>query len=142
MDMATNAIRHVGSSSPADDYSSDEDDLAQKKLTDRIKQLAIDPAQQRFFGKSSGVTLIRTAIDLKKEITGNDHNVKIPHLASKRPEFWNLRSVSLIFFLSTLIFCRVFYVDVNFSVVGMVRCPTGVTADLHLSRQRPDHFPR
>jgi hypothetical protein len=93
-DFATKAIRGVGSS-PLDDYPSDDDDLEQKKLTDRIKHLAIDPMHHRFFGKSSGVTLIQTAMDLKKEVTGSDYNTKlIQPPSSKRAEFWDVRPVS------------------------------------------------
>ena len=80
-DKATKAI---ASSTPTDDYPSDDNDSAQKKLTDRIKQLRINPIQHRFFGKSSGVTLIQTAMDLKKEITGNDCNPKAPPPSSRR----------------------------------------------------------
>jgi hypothetical protein len=74
-----------------DGYPSDDDDLAPRKLTDRIKQLSIDPVQQRFFGKSSGATLIQTAMDLKKEITGSDHSI---NTNIRRSEFWDVRPVS------------------------------------------------
>ena len=92
-DKATKAI---ASSTPTDDYPSDDDDSAQKKLTDRIKQLRIDPVQHRFFGKSSGVTLIQTAMDLKKEITGNDRNPKAPPPSSRRQEFGDVLPVCLL----------------------------------------------
>jgi hypothetical protein len=51
----------------------------------------------RFFGKSSGVVLVQTAIDLKNEFSGlpiSQQPIK-PLIGSKRPEFWNARPVSI-----------------------------------------------
>ncbi|ESK85138.1 hypothetical protein Moror_3593 [Moniliophthora roreri MCA 2997] len=61
-------------------------------LSDNVKRLAISPEQSRFFGKSSGIMLIQTAIDLKEEYTKNVLNRPfLPDL--RRPEYWkcNLR---------------------------------------------------
>ncbi|KAH9173662.1 fungal-specific transcription factor domain-containing protein [Lactarius sanguifluus] len=42
----------------------------------------------RFFGKSSGANLIQTALDLKSEYHGTEHdNIRV-HMANRRPEFW------------------------------------------------------
>jgi hypothetical protein len=59
------------------------------------KNLQQDPMNYRFFGKSSGVVLVQTAIDLKNEYSGlplGPHNKVL--LGSKRPEFWSVRPVS------------------------------------------------
>lgn len=91
--MATSAIRRVGSNDTQDDLFSD-DDSAHLILADNLKRLSIDPADYRFFGKSSGAMLIQTAIELKNEYTGSDHDLRRGVLGSKRPEFWTIRPVS------------------------------------------------
>jgi hypothetical protein len=79
---------------------SDDDDLedfAKIKITENLRDtLQQDAMNFRFFGKSSGVALVQTAIDLKNEFSGIplSQQPKIPLCGSKRPEFWNVRPVS------------------------------------------------
>ena len=73
-----------------DDANQDEE----SKLVGDLKGLRLDPVHQRFFGKSSGIMLIRAAIDLKKEYTGKEDRPKDSIMPSKRPEFWNVCPVS------------------------------------------------
>lgn len=77
--------------------SDSEDDFTTVNISENLrKRLAMDPMHYRFFGKSSGVMLIQTAIDMKKEFIGNDQNpTKKVMIGSKRPEFWNVRPVSV-----------------------------------------------
>lgn len=59
------------------------------------------PNHGRFFGKSSGVMLIQTAIDMKKQFTGTEStgaNAGGPYrrhfFQARRVEFWNPLPVS------------------------------------------------
>lgn len=78
----------------------DDDDFATVRVSENLRdRLQMDPMHYRFFGKSSSVILIQTAIDLKNEYVGNEEPPKRPVLGrpaigSKRPEFWNVRPVS------------------------------------------------
>jgi hypothetical protein len=75
---------------------SDDDDIDFAKLNICDKTIPQDPMTHRFFGKSSGVVLLQTAIDLKNEYSGLplDPPLKKPMVGLKRPEFWNVRPVS------------------------------------------------
>ncbi|KAF5342022.1 hypothetical protein D9611_002055 [Ephemerocybe angulata] len=68
-----------------------EEDNAHLILADNLKQLSLDPVDYRFFGKSSGAMLIQTAIELKNEYTGSDHDIRKTQdvLGTKREEFWS-----------------------------------------------------
>jgi hypothetical protein len=75
---------------------SDDDDLgdfAKINIADSMRTL---PREYRFFGKSSGVELVQTAIDLKNEYSGLplDPPRQKPCVRLKRPQFWSERSVS------------------------------------------------
>ncbi|KAE9398887.1 hypothetical protein BT96DRAFT_957454 [Gymnopus androsaceus JB14] len=54
----------------------DTDEAERLELTDNLKNLRIDSREHRFFGKSSGAMLIKTAIDLKQEFTGRETDMK------------------------------------------------------------------
>lgn len=78
---------------------SDDDDIdfATLNIAENLrKTYPQDPMTHRFFGKSSGVVLLQTAIDLKNEYSGLplDPPLKKPMVGLKRPEFWNVRPVS------------------------------------------------
>lgn len=82
--------------SPADDglHSSD-DEYATISVTDELRQLSVERGNTRFFGKSSGVVLIQTAMDMKKEFTATNRGDDNPDspvpglLNARRPEFWH-----------------------------------------------------
>src|ERR1700733_825534 len=76
-----------------DNFDERDDDFIQLSLADSLKTLAIDPIHHRFFGKSSGVMLIQTAIDLKNQYTGNGNEDKKEILGHGRAEFWKMRPV-------------------------------------------------
>ncbi|KAF9647006.1 hypothetical protein BDM02DRAFT_3188339 [Thelephora ganbajun] len=91
-----------------DPHSSD-DEFATISVTDELRRLSIDRGNTRFFGKSSGVVLIQTAMDMKKEFnnppgasplnqTEGSAQQKPGHLPPGRPEFWHFEPAS--FFLS------------------------------------------
>lgn len=89
--MATGSKSHSSPTINADLESSDDELIQTNLLQDHLKDLSINPLSNRFFGKSSGVRLVKTAMDLKSEYSGKgpDGNA-INLLGSKRPEFWNL----------------------------------------------------
>jgi hypothetical protein len=101
LDQVASAIRHVGNQVPPP--SDDDDDEATLMLADNLKRLELDPADYRFFGKSSGAMLIRTALELKDDYVGgsslSSHELTDPFkikasMKHLRPEFWIARPVS------------------------------------------------
>ncbi|KAJ4477535.1 fungal-specific transcription factor domain-containing protein [Lentinula aciculospora] len=68
--------------------SQNAEDREHIELADNIKSLHIDSRDYRFFGKSSGAMLIKTAIDLKQEFTGRETDMKPVILGERRPQFW------------------------------------------------------
>jgi len=65
-------------------------------LADKLRRMAISPSGFRFFGKSSGAMLIRTAIELKNEYAGKEYDLgdpEKPMMKSRRKEFWTVKPV-------------------------------------------------
>lgn len=93
-----------------EDLHSSDDEFATISITDELRRLSIDRGNTRFFGKSSGVVLIQTAMDMKKEFnnpsganssdrTDGFIQPKFSNLPARRPEFWHFEPAS-IFLLS------------------------------------------
>jgi hypothetical protein len=59
-----------------------------------MKGLMVDSSHNRFYGQSSDIMLLKTAMDIKKA-TGDDKMLADHLLAIKRPEYWNSHPVSL-----------------------------------------------
>ena len=89
-----------------EDLHSSDDEFATISITDELRRLSIDRGNTRFFGKSSGVVLIQTAMDMKKEFNnppGADLSNQAEgssqpasdHLRARRPEFWHFEPVSV-----------------------------------------------
>ena len=74
----------------------DEQDDERIDLNMEFERLHIDPHEYRFFGKSSGVMLIQTALELKNEYTGQDTEPKKALICPKRPEYWAIQPVSFL----------------------------------------------
>ena len=55
-------------------------------LTDTLKRLTIGQSRHRHYGKSSGIMLMKNAMDIKKQLTGNPEGLV---LNVKRAAFWN-----------------------------------------------------
>jgi hypothetical protein len=74
------------------------EDFAKVCITDNHHDQQ-DPMNYRFFGKSSGVVLVQTAIDLKNEFSGlpigQQQLQPMTGPNGKRPEFWHVRPVSI-----------------------------------------------
>ena len=85
-----------------DPHTSD-DEFATISVTDELRRLSIDRGNTRFFGKSSGVVLIQTAMDMKKEFN-NPAGANSPEqaegstnqLPARRPEFWHFEPASVL----------------------------------------------
>jgi len=92
-DIAAHMLRKLDQ--PYLPLETSDDDYANLKLVDDLKQLELDASEHRFFGKSSGAMLIQTAIDLKQEYTGREIDLKRVILGQRRPEFWQPNTVSL-----------------------------------------------
>ena len=100
-----------------EDLHSSDDEFATISITDELRRLSIDRGNTRFFGKSSGVVLIQTAMDMKKEFNNppgaadpldqaEDNTRPHPnHLRTRRPEFWHFEPVIFFFIYSTTIKC-------------------------------------
>ncbi|KAF7315466.1 Zn(2)-C6 fungal-type domain-containing protein [Mycena indigotica] len=56
-------------------------------LNERMKGLMVDSSHNRFYGQSSDIMLVKTAMDIKRE-TGEDQSMADRLLALKRPEYW------------------------------------------------------
>lgn len=73
--------------------SSDDEYQYSALLSERLTNMSLDQQfPNRFIGKSSGVNLYRTALDLKSECAGEASDAG--HRANRRPEFWSVFSVS------------------------------------------------
>lgn len=73
--------------------SSDDEYQYSTLLSERLTDLSLDQQfPNRFIGKSSGVNLYRTALDLKSEYAGEATGAQ--HCTNRRPEFWSVFPVS------------------------------------------------
>lgn len=83
-----------------DDLDPSDDELTETRtLEKRMKEISIDPLHPRFFGKSSSVMFLQTAMALKQTYgtvpqpaVGPDGRRKV--VPCKRPEYWRAHSVS------------------------------------------------
>ncbi|KAL4249328.1 ABC-transporter-regulating transcription factor-like protein [Abortiporus biennis] len=79
---------------------SDDEITSQRTLASSLKQMQINPSHLRFFGKSSSVMFIQTAIEAKHEYAGLDASESGKSadgtskrklvMAQKRPQFWGI----------------------------------------------------
>ncbi|KAJ7200688.1 fungal-specific transcription factor domain-containing protein [Mycena rebaudengoi] len=58
------------------------------ELNDRMRGLMVDSTHNRFYGQSSDIMLLKTAMDIKRQ-TGDDKRLEDYLIAIKRPEYWN-----------------------------------------------------
>lgn len=96
VDIATKVLRNYGKTPSSPEQRLHEEDDAHLVIADNLKQLALEPKEYRFFGKSSGAMLIQTAIELKNEYTGRPSpKPAFGLLGLKRNEFWTSHPVRL-----------------------------------------------
>jgi hypothetical protein len=85
--MLTTAISNAGNPPPnGGDFPPGEDEFADVELLDQLARLGINPIRDRFFGKSSGITLIQSAMRMKKAYTGVDHGI----FGDKKSGIWRV----------------------------------------------------
>src|SRR6266851_5157210 len=88
-------------------YDSDSDtSFAQNEILDPFRKLCITPNSNspRYFGKSSGVSLLRSAISAKSKASIGDSPRMDPEArAQRRNDFWNLRPVRIPFLIDYII---------------------------------------
>lgn len=77
---------------------SDDEITAQRTLANSLKQMKLNPAHMRFFGKSSSAMFIQTALDAKHEYAGIEkaqveHGEKRVLIPAKRPHMWGIHPV-------------------------------------------------
>ncbi|KAJ6596654.1 fungal-specific transcription factor domain-containing protein [Mycena sp. CBHHK59/15] len=58
------------------------------EISERMRGLMVDSSHNRFYGQSSDIMLLKTAMDIKKGETGDDKKLSDRLLAIKRPEYW------------------------------------------------------
>jgi hypothetical protein len=73
------------------DPSDDEDGFQVEGLADQLKEFQVG---YRFFGKSSGVRLIKTALDFKSEYSGKRVDSVFSSKKYHRKEFWSVHPVT------------------------------------------------
>ena len=72
---------------------SEDEDVVTLKLSESLKTMDLNGWRSRFIGKSSGATLIKTAIDLKKEVTGSgEHQAQIQFHRVQDEPYYPVRS--------------------------------------------------
>jgi hypothetical protein len=94
----TSAIRGVADESTLPTGMTDDEEDTALILADNLKRMEIEPKEYRFFGKSSGAMLVRTALELKNEYTGSEittPDLSKPPLKNLRGEFWTQQPVSV-----------------------------------------------
>ncbi|KAI0309699.1 fungal-specific transcription factor domain-containing protein [Amylostereum chailletii] len=124
--------------------SDDEEGEQLRNLTERFEHISLG---YRFFGKSSGVRLIKTALDLKMEYAGRDADevMETWDLRRRRPAFWSLHpwerarieSVKVYDFpepdlLRDLVELYFDHINVVFPLLHRPTLEAGVASGLHL----------
>ena len=72
---------------------SEDEDVVTLKLSESLKTMDLNGWRSRFIGKSSGVTLVKKAIDLKKEVTGSgEHQARIQFHRVQDEPYYPVRS--------------------------------------------------
>jgi hypothetical protein len=69
-----------------------EDDTTFDSVTYTVKEVTLESDRDSFFGKSSQLMLVKTALDFKNEFLGQKPDCLVT-AQTKRPEFWNIPSV-------------------------------------------------
>ncbi|KAF8896036.1 fungal-specific transcription factor domain-containing protein [Infundibulicybe gibba] len=85
-DVVTSDIRGI------QDNLTDED-TEQDMLSQKLGSISLDPIDNRFFGKSSGMVLIKTALELKREVTGAEE-LLFHQSDSRREKYWTRNRVN------------------------------------------------
>lgn len=86
------------SSSDIDDWSSSDDEVPHGlERSSWLQEMQMNPEGPRFFGKSSGVMIVKDAMDLKHGLMGGSPpplSLLVDRLRARRPDCWHVNSVS------------------------------------------------
>lgn len=65
-------------------------------LSDDLNLLSNSDSPARFYGNSSSISLLQTAVNMRKESTSEGASAKLPALGTgiQRPEFWSVHQAS------------------------------------------------
>jgi hypothetical protein len=75
---------------------SSDSDTAKGDLQHRLQMLSITPNSRRYFGKSSGLNLVQSALSAKaKASSGESPIIEPKRRLQRRDDFWNMRPVGL-----------------------------------------------
>lgn len=88
-----NASRGNNGNVSEDNASDDESVLP--PLSEGIQKLSVSSMDRRFHGKSSGLVLVRTAMDMRREVTGRD--AISPEESGKSDVWYEVRHPSYLF---------------------------------------------
>ncbi|CCM00118.1 uncharacterized protein FIBRA_02145 [Fibroporia radiculosa] len=97
----SNAPPVIQPTDPDDLEPSDDEVMAHHSLVNSLKQIKLNPTQLRFFGKSSSIMFIQTAMDLKRQYAGVGDEARqtvtshptLLHGEHRRPNTWSLHPV-------------------------------------------------
>lgn len=71
---------------------SDDDDV---ELSEHLNLMTLESSRNRFFGPSSSIMLVKTAVEAQLEISLKEHEAsEYDCTANRRPEFWTVHPVS------------------------------------------------
>ncbi|KAI0260429.1 fungal-specific transcription factor domain-containing protein [Gloeopeniophorella convolvens] len=91
---SASSLTHFSSSSPSPGSDREDSDGSlplDSELVTQLRSLSVNPNQRTYFGKSSGATLLRSAMDAKSVAVGSGHWSHDPTAKCQgRPEFWQL----------------------------------------------------
>ncbi|KZT00948.1 uncharacterized protein LAESUDRAFT_731789 [Laetiporus sulphureus 93-53] len=83
--VVSSATPHAQPTDPDELEPSDDEVMAHYTLVQSLRRMRINPNALRFFGKSSSIMFVRTAMDLKREYSGNSDE-PLPEGIHARPE--------------------------------------------------------
>jgi hypothetical protein len=86
----------AGSGSDASRSSSDTDSTLPRELDEHLQRLCLRPSPRRYFGKSSGITLLRSAMSARSKASSEESPVIHIERRQRREEFWGLHPVSFL----------------------------------------------
>jgi hypothetical protein len=81
-------------------YDSDSDPPPQNEFLDQFKNLCVSPNHRRYFGKSSGVSLVRSAISAKSKASSGESprvDTESHSRVQRSKDLWDLRPVRISF---------------------------------------------
>ncbi|KAI0950725.1 hypothetical protein AcW1_007961 [Taiwanofungus camphoratus] len=93
---ASSCAPPVNPTDPEDLDPSDDEVMVHNTLVQNLERMRLNPSHVRFFGKSSSIMFLQTAMDLKREYSGINYPSSVtdlnshPDLLHRRPQYWSL----------------------------------------------------